>query len=148
MILADKRDYKEGYEKHYRTYQFLDLKNGTIVSKRLLLVYSVECGLKYKMLKEWEIESLSEIKEILKDKNDPRHKILGTHNLRRIIKELGQEGQFRFPQIKTSHKDDVSSEEYHQMLRYGIRSDDRNKREEDQYEEVLKQIADWIQEEI
>ena len=148
MILADKRDYKEGYKKHYHTYRYLNSQNGNVLSRRLLLVYSVECGLKYKLLEKWGINSFDEIKEILKDKNHPRHKILGTHNLRRIIKELGQEGQFHFPQIKTTHKDEVSSEEYHQMLRYGIKTDERDKKKEDQCEEILRQIAEWIQEEI
>ena len=148
MILADKKDYKKGYKKHYYTYQFLSSQNGTVRSKRLLLVYSVECGLKYKLLEKWEINSAGEIREILEDKNHPRHNILGTHNLRKIIKELGQEGQFNFPQIKTSHKDNVSAEEYHQMLRYGIEVDDRDIKKEDKCEEILLQIADWIQEGI
>ena len=145
MILADKNDYKKGYQKHYYTYQFLSSQNGATMSKRLLLVYSVECGLKYKLLEEWDIRSSNEIREILKDKNHPRHNILGTHNLRKIIKELGQEGQFRFPQIRTSHKDNISVEEYHQMQRYGIKVDDRDTEKDDKYEEVLQKIAAWIQ---
>lgn len=143
MVLADKRDYKRGYKKHYYTYCFS--RNGTILSKRLLLMYSIECGLKYKLLEKWKINSSGEIREILLDKNHPKHNILGTHNLRKMIKELGQEGQFSFPRIRTSHKDNVSVEEYHQMLRYGIEADDRDTKKEEQCEEVLQQIAAWIQ---
>lgn len=143
MILADRRDYKRGYKKHYYTYCFS--QNGSVLSKRLMLVYSVECGLKYKLLEKWKINSSGEIREILKDKNHPKHNILGTHNLRRLIKELGQEGQFNFPRIKTSHKDNVSVGEYHQMLRYGIEADDRDTEKEKQCEAVLQQIAAWIQ---
>lgn len=110
-----------------------------------MLAYTVECGLKYKLLEKWDIRSTSEIREILKDKNHPRHSILGTHDLRKIIKELGQEGQFDFPQIRTNHKDHVSIEEYHQMQRYGIAVDDRDTKKEERFEEVLRQVADWIQ---
>lgn len=146
MILADMKDYKIGYRKHYCTYRHLDSQNGPVLSKRLLLIYSVECGLKYKLLEKWEIRSTNEIREILKDKDHPKHKVLGTHNIRKIIKELGQEGQFHFPEITTCHKDKISIEEYHQMKRYGIEADDRDTRDEDKLEEVLQQVADWIQE--
>lgn len=148
MILADKKDYKTGYKKHYHTYRFLNSQNGTVLSRRLLLTYSVECGLKYKLLEKWEIMSFNEIREISRDKNHPRHDILCTHNLRKIIKELGLEGQFSFPQIKTNHKDNVSAEEYHQMQRYGIKADNRDTKKEDNFEEILQKIADWIQEEM
>lgn len=148
MILADKRDYKTGYRKHYHTYQLLNSQNGAILSKRLLLVYSVECGLKYILLDKWEVVSSEEIREILSDKTHPKHTILGTHNLRKILKELGQEGEFHFPDIATAHKDNISIEEYHQMQRYGIQADDRDISKEKQLEKVLQQIADWIEEEM
>lgn len=147
MILADKRDYKKGYKKHYDTYRKI-VQTGAVLSKKLLLVYAVECGLKYKLLEKWEINVLGEIREILADKKNPRHNILGTHNLRKLIKELGQEGQFHFPQIKTKHQDNVSTEEYHQLLRYGIDVDSKDVKKEEELEEVLQNIAAWIQEEI
>lgn len=148
MVLADMNDYKKGYKKHYYTYRLLNSQDGSILSKRLLLVYSVECGLKFKLLKKWNIRSSGEIRKILSDKTHPRHNILGTHNLRKIIKELGQEGQFHFPQIKTSHKDNISAEDYHQMQRYGIREDDKDRKKMADFEDVLREIADWIQEEM
>lgn len=148
MILADKRDYKKGYRKHYHTYQLLNSKNEAVLSKRLLLVYSVECGLKYKLLEKWEVVSSEEIREILSDKNHPKHTILGTHNLRKILKELGQEGEFHFPEMATVHKDKISIGDYHQMQRYGIQADDRDIKKEEQLEKVLQKIAVWIEEEI
>lgn len=149
MILADKRDYKKGYKKHYSAYKSLgDRGNGEVISKRLLLVYSVECGLKYKLLDRWAINSTNEIREIFSDKNNPRHNILGTHNLKKIMKELGQEGQFKFPQIKTVHKDDVTSEELHQMLRYGISADAKDNNKMDRFEDILLKVADWIGEDM
>ena len=53
MLIADKRDYRRGYEKHYQSYKRLKSQNADINSRRLLLVYSVECGLKYKLLDKW-----------------------------------------------------------------------------------------------
>lgn len=149
MILADKRDFKNGYRKHYSAYKSLDSKsNGEVISKRLILTYSVECGLKYKLLDEWKIDSSSEVRQIFADKNHPKHNILGSHNLQKIIKELGLEGQFKFPQLKTIHKDFVNSEEFHQMQRYGIKPDNKSESKLDEFEDVLKQVAEWIGEDI
>ena len=57
MLIADKRDYRRGYEKHYQSYKRLKSQNADINSRRLLLVYSVECGLKYKLLDKWNEEN-------------------------------------------------------------------------------------------
>lgn len=149
MILADKKDFKNGYRKHYSAYKaFNNRNNGEIISKRLLLTYSVECGLKYKLLEEWKINSSDEIREIFKNKEHPKHNILGSHNLQKIVKELGQEGQFKFPQLKTKHKDHVTSEEFHQMQRYGVKPDEKDEKKTDEFEIILKQVAEWIGEEI
>lgn len=111
-------------------------------SRCLLLVYSVECGLKCLLLTKWRENSP---KEILADKNDKRHPIIKSHNLQELLKELGQ-ARFRFPQMITIHKDTVSSAEYHQLCRYGVKVKERDKL--GQYEQVLGDIAEWIGEEI
>lgn len=147
MILADKRDYKNGYKKHFSAYKKLAEKNSNVLSRSLLLAYSVECGLKYKLLDKWSVNSLSQIKEIIQDKNHPKHNILGTHDLQKIIKELGQEGQFKFSQIRTVHKDIVNIETYHQMQRYGIK-EDANQQNSCKFEKTLKKVAEWIEEDI
>ena len=53
MLIADQKDYRKGYEKHYQSYKRLKDENADINSRRLLLIYSVECGLKYKLLGKW-----------------------------------------------------------------------------------------------
>ena len=50
-IEADRNDYRRGYRKHYQAYKFLSKTNDCSISRRLLLVYCVECGLKYRLLK-------------------------------------------------------------------------------------------------
>lgn len=142
MILADKKDYKTGYQKHLSAYRYLNVSNNTILSRCLLLVYSVECGLKCMLLTKWREDNP---KEILADKNDTRYPIIKSHNLQELLKELGQT-RFRFPQIKTVHKDFVSSAEYHQLCRYGIKVKESDKIR--QYEQVLNDIIEWIGEEI
>ena len=143
MLIADKRDYRRGYEKHYQSYKRLKSENADINSRRLLLVYSVECGLKYKLLDKWNEENP---KNIL-DSNDSRKKdILTSHNLEKILKELGQQGNFRFPQLATVHKNVVVAETYHQLYRYCIRTQEKQQDKEEKMEETLNNVACWIEE--
>ncbi len=142
MILADRRDYKYGYRKHLAAYQYLERTNKTVQSRCLLLVYSVECGLKCLLLSKWRENNP---KDILADKSDKRYPIMTSHNLQEFLKELGQT-RFRFPQMITVHKNIVSSAEYHQLCRYGVQVKDNYKME--RYEQVLNDIAEWIGEGI
>ena len=57
MLVADKKDYRRGYKKHYQLYKRLREGNSNVNSRRLLLIYSVECGLKYMLLDKWNEEN-------------------------------------------------------------------------------------------
>ena len=141
MLIADKRDYRRGYEKHYQSYKRLKSENADINSRRLLLVYSVECGLKYKLLDKWNEENPQIILEGTDNKNI---KILKSHNMEKILKELGQQGNFKFIQLKTVHKDVVDTENYHQFYRYCIKTKDKQLYKEEKIEDSLNDIACWI----
>lgn len=143
MLIADKRDYRNGYKKHYGLYKRLYKENADINSRRLLLAYSVECGLKYMLLDKWHEENP---KNILEGADEKKKTILKSHNLEKILKELGQQGNFKFVQLKTIHKDYVSSESYHQLYRYCIRIQEEDQSKEMNMEETLKNIACWIEE--
>lgn len=91
MLIADKRDYRNGYKKHYGLYKRLYKENADINSRRLLLAYSVECGLKYMLLDKWHEENP---KNILEGADEKKKTILKSHNLEKILKELGQQGNF------------------------------------------------------
>ena len=88
------------------------------------------------------------MKEIFENKNDERNRSIGSHNIKIIIKELGCEGRFSFSHFKTIHKDYISIESYHQVCRYGIKIDDKDKKVYDKFEIELRKIAEWLEEEI
>lgn len=116
--------------------------NSNVNSRRLLLIYSVEIGLKYMLLDKWSEENP---KNIL-DSNDSRKKdILTSHNLEKILKELGQQGNFSFPQLATVHKNVVVAETYHQLYRYCIRTQEKQQDKEEKMEETLNNVACWIE---
>lgn len=70
--------------------------------------------------------------------------ILKSHNLEKILKELGQQGIFRFPQLESIHKDSVPTEAYHQLYRYCINLNERDRDKKEKLEETLKNVACWI----
>lgn len=143
MLIADKKDYKTGYKKHFGLYKHLQKENSDINGRRLILIYSIECGLKYMLLDKWHEENP---KNILDGADEKKKGILKSHNLERILKELGQTGNFKFPLLETVHKGLVSSETYHQLYRYCIRMQEKETAKGDNLEETLKNIASWIEE--
>ena len=143
MLIADKRDYRKGYEKHYELYKKLKRNNSDVNSRRLLLVYCVECGLKYMLLDRWHED---DPKKIFDSADEKKKDVLKSHNLEKMIKALGQEGNFKFPQIKTVHKDQAVSETYHQLYRYCIRTQENEQDNEEKMEQSLHNIACWIKE--
>lgn len=143
MLIADKKDYRKGYEKHYQSYKRLKKENADIISRRLLLVYSVECGLKYKLLNKWNEENP---RKILEGTDDKKIKILKSHNLEKILKELGQQGNFKFPRLETVHRDIADAESYHQLYRYCIKTQEKQIDKEEKVEDSLNDIACWIKE--
>ena len=84
MIVADKRDYRRGYKKHYELYKRLRSENSDVNSRRLLLIYSVECGLKYKLLVQWREENP---RRILEGADEKKKDILKSHG--KTIKRAG-----------------------------------------------------------
>lgn len=143
MLIADKRDYKKGYKKHYGLYKRLLRENSDVSSRRLLLIYSVECGLKYMLLDKWQEENPE---NILNGSDEGKKKVLTSHDLEKLIKAVGQQGNFKFPQLETVHKNPVSSETYHQVYRYCIRVQEKEQKKEMMVEETLNNIACWIEE--
>ena len=143
MLIADKKDYRRGYKKHYQLYKRLRDEQSDVNSRRLLLVYSVECGLKYMLLDKWNEENPQ---NILKGDDDRKKDVLTSHNLEKILKELGQQGIFKFPQLETVHKNIVISETYHQLYRYCIRTREKQQDKEKKLEESLNNVACWLEE--
>ena len=143
--IADKKDYKRAYLKHYMAYQKLAHTNDTVISRRLLLVYSVECGLKYKLLEKWRLLSTE---NIISNKKNAKSGVIGSHDLKVLLKELGQEGKFHLTQIVTVHKEIIAIKDFHQICRYGINAKDENLNKMQQNENELYKIAKWLKEVI
>lgn len=139
-IEADQNDYRRGYRKHYQAYKFLSKNNDCSISRRLLLVYCVECGLKYRLLEKWRQNSSKAIQ-------DEKNNNIITHELEDLLKRLGQAGTFRFPKsIKTAHGDAINGRNFHEMCRYGIQCGCNSEDDLSRFVEELEKIAKWLEE--
>jgi len=138
MLQADRDDFKNSYRNHYHTYLNSIDDNKNIYSRRLLLVYCVESGLKCVLMKKAKIYSVSKAGPDL-------NRLLGSHDFDILLRNIPLTS-YRFPSFKTSHNDDVSANNYHEMVRYAIRTDSHEKFHD--YNHQLEEIAGWLREKI
>ena len=139
-LRADRRDYKNAFTKHlsaYSNWQATGSKN----SKRLILAYCVECGLKCAVMKQEHLYQIDDAQDDVKAE-------LGSHDLRKLLKRLKLAGEFSFPAIKTSHGESVDSGTYHQLCRYCIPTESKYIGAIQQFDSTLEEIAKWIEEHV
>lgn len=142
-INVKRREYQESFKKHYKVYrstEFLKENN----TRRLILFYSVECGLKCLILKKTGKNTYEELCEYARISN--KREICG-HNIKAMLKELDL--TFTLKSIKLNKNvgaKQIAPKEYNQLWRYGIQT--KNERDEQQVEEVLNKIAEMIRTKI
>ena len=136
MISVKLHELKKIYKKHFECYKSI---NGYDKSKRLLLFYSVECGLKCLILKDIGQSTTDAIFQHYK------YDILKSdgHNIKLMIKLLGFEGTFNLKSIDSKNFiTSVGPSQYNQMWRYGIDIEPNGK--EQSVEVELVRIAEWL----
>lgn len=137
-LQANQGDYKSAFRKHFHAYSNWRA-TGSDLSKRLILVYCVECGLKYKVMKKERLIKIDDAQDDIRNE-------LTSHDLRRLLKRLNKAGMYTFPSIETKYGYSVHPEEYHQFCRYGIPADNRYIGAVNQFDDTLEEIAKWIEE--
>ena len=140
QLVATRKNFENAFKKHYECYKTF-LQDAHKKSKRLLLVYAVENGLKCLLLK----------KICKKDSNDLQHhsdyvkymKYDG-HDIKGMLAWAGAGGQFSVKTFKAGNKDEhnVAPHLLHQFWRYGL--DTKDVSEEEDVERTLSLIAEWI----
>lgn len=139
-IQAVQQDYKRAFQKHLHAYINWD-KTGSDISKHLVLIYCVECGLKYMLMREEKIYRTKDARLDLQDD-------LKSHDFHRLLKRLKAAGAYSFPQIQTVHGDFVNPTTYHQLCRYSIPPIKEHQQYIQQYDIQLANIADWLREQV
>lgn len=139
-ICADRRDYKNGYKKHLHAFRHWN-ETGSNISKRLILIYCVECGLKCLIMKNQGIQQVSAARSDIADE-------LNSHDIAKMLKTLNQIGIYKFPPINTVHGDNVRLCTYHQLCRYCIQPINEHLSRITLYDTQLESIAEWISERV
>lgn len=137
MIDVSKQEFEASFKKHFGVYNNGNCTNN---SRRLLLFYAVECGLKSLIMKKEKAFMFSKLSQEAKSCK---------HNLKALLKLLDQEENYRnLKAIRTSHKkEEVTCGHYNEFWRYGVgcSEEDLKNGTEDLIEQELVKIAKWIE---
>ena len=138
-LRADKKNYKKAFTTHLEACK--NWNEGCRNSKRVLMCYCVECGLKYLIMDDNKICRVSQA-------NEEIQKSLGSHDFKILLKEVKKAGVYRFKSFRTEFNDTVVADNYHQLCRYciGVKDEDRQMVEE--FDKELNKIAGWLSEVI
>lgn len=138
-IRADLKNYKRAFTKHAYTYDRWN--DGSTISQRMILCYCVECGLKCLIMQDNCITKISQA-------NEDIVAILGSHNLKNLLKEVGQAGNFKLVSFHTEFGEEVDPSQFHQFCRYCIEAKQSDLDKINNLEEELNSVKEWLKEVI
>lgn len=138
QISVTRSEFQKSYKSHYALYKHGD-KCVSPKTRRLLLFYSVECGLKSLILKNLGKNTY----EDLKFYSENNHLHIHGHDLKAMTREVGIDRKYPLDKIRLSREGgDVSPERFNELWRYGAAIVDERK--EEKIETTLYEIAQWI----
>lgn len=138
-IRADRKNYKSAFQKHVHSYD--NWEKGSDISRRLLLCYCVECGLKCLIMQMNRIYRISQADSEIE-------KVLGTHDFKLLLKAVNKSGIYQFQNFRTEYAETVTAENFHQACRYCIEPGKGEMGSVNEFEKTLRDIAEWLKEEI
>lgn len=110
-LRADKKNYKKAFTTHANSYDKWNI--GSDYSRRLLLCYCVECGLKCLIMQINNINTISQADE-------ETARILHSHDFKILLNKVKQAGNYKLKQFATEYGETVRPSDYHQLCRYLI----------------------------
>ncbi|MEA5479595.1 hypothetical protein VB774_18390 [Pseudanabaena galeata UHCC 0370] len=130
---------KRAWKNNFQAYDLAQTKTN---AHRLLLFYSIECGLKAAIMKRDSISSTLACPKVIDC----------GHNINRLLDTLNVEQNLRVPnKIKMISSREASVGEINQMWRYGgeaISSTSNNNPTDKELESSLLKISEWIKQEL
>ena len=136
-LRADKKNYKKAFTTHANAYDKWNM--GSLYSRRLILCYCVECGLKCLIMQNDNIHAIAQA-------NEETTRILGSHDFRLLLKKVGQAGNYIFKQFPTEYGEMINPADYHQLCRYAISPAEQNTTYLEKFDNTLNDIKEWLKE--
>lgn len=128
-----RKEFQDSYRRHYKLYQNTNVSDKT---RRLVLFYSVECGLKSLIMKENGNNTYEEMEKCC-------DKSITGHNIKAMLKHVNPRNEFVLRNISLENGGgSVPPEKFNELWRYGAAVEDM--KEEEKAEKVLVKIAEWI----
>ncbi len=134
-INVTRREFQDSYRRHYKMYKETI---GNDKSRRLILFYSVECGLKSLLMKDFGNNTYE---EFVKCCGTERKDLTG-HNITAMLKKLNPQNSYCLRNIRLKRGGYAPPEKFNELWRYGAASEDGE--EEEKAEKTLEKIAEWI----
>lgn len=133
-INVKRREFQDSYRRHYKLYRETA---GSGKTRRLILFYSVECGLKSLLMKDLGKDTYEEFAECCVGEKSE----LKGHNISAMIKELNPQSDYCLKSISLERGGRVLPKQFNELWRYGAACADG---EEEKAERTLEKIAEWI----
>lgn len=134
-INVTRREFQDSYRRHYKMYMET---NGNEKTRRLILFYSVECGLKSLLMKNFGNNTYEEFVECCGGEK----RELSGHNISAMIKELNPQNDYCLKSLHLKRGGLVPPKQFNELWRYGVALADEGA--EEKAEKTLIRIADWI----
>lgn len=139
QINITRKEFQESCKSHFKLYRNTKVESSPR-TKRLLLFYSVECGLKSLIMKNIGKNTYEELKKYSEDNQKRVH----GHDLKAMTQEVDIEYKYPLKKIRLAKEGcDVTPDRYNELWRYGASIEDEA--EEIRAEETLLGIAEWIE---
>ena len=137
QINITRSEFQLSWKNHYSLYK----RTNSVVSprtRRLLLFYSVECGLKSLIMKEIGKNTYEELRMYSEEQGKHIH----GHDLKAMMQEIGIEHKYPLKRICLAKEGQCAPERYNELWRYGAGVEDAE--EEVKAEKILEKVAEWI----
>ncbi|MBM6854525.1 hypothetical protein H6B11_10205 [Mediterraneibacter glycyrrhizinilyticus] len=136
-INVTRKEFQQSYWNHYKLYQN---SNDSPKTRRLILFYSVECGLKSLIMKETGNNTYNELENYCQCNGGKR---LAGHDIKAMIKEVNPRNEYILKNIRLKNSGgSVPPSRYNELWRYGAEVEDLD--QEETTEKTLIRIAEWI----
>lgn len=139
QINITRSEFQKSYRNHYKLYKHVE-PGISPKTRRLLLFYSVECGLKSLILKNIGKNSYAELRSYSENNQLRVH----GHDIKAMVREVGIDYAYPLRKIRLLKEGRaVSVERFNELWRYGAVVEDEE--EEKKVENTLNEIAKWIE---
>lgn len=136
-INITRKEYSDSCRKHYLLYKKTK-DTESLNSRRLLLFYSAECGLKSLILKQIGKNTYLELQQYC-DENGKRSY---GHDIKRLTQDADMEQKYTLKTIRLYNGKEIQSRQFNELWRYSAKVADEKECEE--AEETLRKIVEWL----